>query len=83
MIPAEAECLDALDWIRVERVPSRLLPDVEQLKAVMTCPGCKRRGEQPTHAHAFSCDCGVMLQLEGVQLYVWKQEPAPSGCRQI
>lgn len=72
-IPSCAETFSVLDYIKVERMPSRLCPGAFQEKPVLTCPGCKRRGPMPTYLHPFACDCGLTMQIDGAALHVWRE----------
>lgn len=71
-IPDDAERMNALDHIKFEQSPSRLCPGFDQMRPVLTCPGCNRRSPMPTYLAPFNCDCGLTMQIEGSGLFVWR-----------
>lgn len=73
-IPDHAERLNLTDHTRLERVPSKLLPGLEQMQHLLRCPRCRR--ERPITYTKINCaGCGLAMEA-GAFLAVWDEEPA-------
>lgn len=77
-VPASAERIDGMPSLTAARGPSRFLPGQETFRPTFTCSSCKRiREPRPKNDVPFRCDgCGLSMQIESLDLFVWRDEPA-------
>lgn len=69
--PANAEQFDINPLFETVRVPSKLLPGLEQIVSLVACPLC--RTKSVFTCQPFDCECGLLLQHDIGVVHAWEK----------
>jgi hypothetical protein len=71
-VPAEAEILSLMNFLRTETVPSVVAPGAYQRRFVVLCPVCKEDAG-PLALDSKVTHCGVAIYQDCANLYIWRE----------
>lgn len=75
--PFNAEQFPILTFYHSIEVESQLAAPARQRRYFLICPGCAVVHPDPPALQEIECDCGIMWEVVGATLYVWRRGRMP------